>query len=161
MRCILLPFLRSGEEQTRDGARLKNSYSVMKIQHRQSITNVVILLRRSPPLLVRFRYTSYKHDASWGNPRADARASTRPQDGRRVRARFVAAPRPRHAPQKPASSRCRALRHGLVKGTSKQVVPNQRCVLSAMEFLDARRGARRGRQPPRRRRRVAELAVVS
>ena len=86
------------------------------------------LVLRQAPLLVRFRYRSYKRDASWGNPRADARASTRPQDGRRVRARFVAAPRPRHAPQMPASSRCRALRHGLVEGksVSKQVEPNQR-----------------------------------
>ena len=80
------------------------------------------------PLLVRCRRRTSKHDASWGNPGADARASSRPQDGRRVRARYVAAPWPRHAPHKPASSRCRALRHGLVEGksVSKQVEPNQR-----------------------------------
>ena len=99
------------------------------------------------PLVVRRRRRTSKHDTPWGNPRADARASSRPQDGRRVNARFVAAPRPRHAPSKPASSRCRALRHGLVEGksASKQVEPNQRpCILRAGAPRRASRAARGG-----------------
>jgi len=99
------------------------------------------------PLLVRCRRRTSKHDTSWGNPGADARASSRPQDGRRVRARYVAAPWPRHAPSKPASSRCRALRHGLVEGksASKQVEPNQQEGRRSRARTHGRTSARRRR----------------